>query len=242
MGVIIFNDISSEDYGIVVEHPPAYDFPEKDYTSVHIPGRNGDVMIDNNSYKNTVRTYELAIGDQNLQFGIQANKIAEWLHSGSGYCRLEDSYEPDIFRMACYKDAGNFENIFDHMGRGTVSFDCKPQRFYKSGEKFISLESASEVIKNPTFFNAQPMIIISGSGGTISVNGVEVALLTATSALVIDSDIQDAYEFDAYGNYQNANNKISTPNGFPILIPGDNSIVVSGGINSVEVMPRWWTI
>ena len=29
---------------------------------------------------------------------------------------------------------------------------------------------------------------------------------------------------------------------FPKLVPGSNTISFSGGITSVEIIPRWWTI
>ena len=50
MGVIIFNGIPSTNYGIHVEKPPVYATPERDYEVVHIPGRNGDLVIDNGSW------------------------------------------------------------------------------------------------------------------------------------------------------------------------------------------------
>lgn len=44
-----------------------------------------------------------------------ASKIVQWLMSGRGYCRLEDSYEPDCYRMASYAgpfDAANWMNLY----------------------------------------------------------------------------------------------------------------------------------
>lgn len=242
MGVIFFNERSSEDFGVVVEHPPAYEFPEKDYTSVHIPGRNGDVIFDTGAYKNTKRTYELAVGDLEKPLGLLANRMSEWLHSGDGYCRLEDTYEPDIFRLACFHAEGSLENIFDHAGRGTITFDCKPQRFYKSGEKAVSIDASSYIMKNGTFFIARPLIIIYGNG-TFAINDISISIANVSNYIIIDSDLQDAYEIDSVtGEYINANNKVTLENGFPVLLPGDNAIQSSASISGVEVIPRWWTI
>ena len=47
MGVIVFNGISSKDVGIEVETFPEYTIPEREYEAIHVPGRNGDVIIDN---------------------------------------------------------------------------------------------------------------------------------------------------------------------------------------------------
>ena len=53
MGNLKFGDISTKDLDLVIQSPPLYDFPEKDAGTYHIPGRNGDLIIDTDSYKNT---------------------------------------------------------------------------------------------------------------------------------------------------------------------------------------------
>ena len=47
MGVIIFNNKSSTDCRIQVAHPPGYAYPERDYTTTNIPGRNEHIIQDN---------------------------------------------------------------------------------------------------------------------------------------------------------------------------------------------------
>jgi phage-related protein len=41
---------------------------------------------------------------------------------------------------------------------------------------------------------------------------------------------------------ENRNSTITLNNGFPKLVPGENNISFSGGITSVEVIPKWWTL
>lgn len=237
MEMMTFNGVTSESLDIVIEHPPKYEYPEKDYEAVHIPGKNGDLLIDKGSYRNVSRAYEIAIGSRNGDFAEYANRISEWLHSGSGYARLEDTYEPDYYRMAAYREGNIVENILRHAGRVTVKFDCKPQRYLKSGEVLQKFDS-SAVLKNPTGFEALPFIIVRGSGyGVFSIGAYVVEILEITDKMVIDSEVQDAY----YG-LTNLNNKVTMPNGFPKLVKGDNNISFSGGINSVEVIPNWWTL
>ncbi|MEY8515320.1 hypothetical protein AALC25_00060 [Lachnospiraceae bacterium 29-84] len=134
MGIIVFNGKSSKDYGIQVEHPPGYQTPARDYEMIHVPGRNGDILIDNGSFQNVDREYQIAVGSKGEDFTGMANKISEWLHSASGYARLEDSYEPEYYRMASCADGITVENLLRHAGRATLTFNCKPQRFLKSGE------------------------------------------------------------------------------------------------------------
>ena len=53
----------------------------------------------------------------------------------------------------------------------------------------------------------------------------------------IDSELQDAYK-----GTTNCNSLVTLSNGFPKLIKGENEISFSGGITSVEVIPKWWTL
>ena len=239
MGVIMYNGESSVDYGILVEHPPGYRIAQRDYEKIHIPGRNGDLIIDNGSYQNVPVTYQIAVGNRKKAFVEMANKISEWLNSASGYARLEDSYEPEYYRLAAYQDETDIENILFHAGRTTINFDCKPQRFLKSGDEVITL-TQSAVIMNPTRFEALPIITVYGSGsGIINVAGNAVSISNIDGYIVINSEIQDAYKGSA-----NKNSVVTFGNNneFPVLGNGQNVINISGGITKVEVVPKWWTL
>lgn len=237
MGIIMFNGVSSQDYHIQVEHPPGYDFPERDYEIVHVPGRNGDIVLDKGSYQNKDRSYEIAIGSEDRFFPEMANDISEWLHSAVGYARLEDSYEPEYYRMAMYKEENDIENILFHAGRATIKFNCKPQRFLKSGDISIKV-SSGDVLKNPTRQEAAPIITVYGYGtGLLNVGGYVVNISSIATAVTINSEIQDCYNGAVNRNYT-----ITLGNGYPKLKKGENEISFSGGITSVEVIPKWWTL
>ena len=238
MGVIIFNGIPSTDYHIQVEHPPGYETPAKDYDITHVPGRNGDVYIDKGSYKNVSRSYEIAVGSDKMDFTRLANGLSEWLHSASGYARLEDSYEPDYYRLAVYEEGVAIENILRCAGRVTVSFNCKPQRFLKLGDEPVKF-TRKGYLYNPTGFMSLPIINVSGHGaGILGVGKYKVSIALISNSITIDSETQDAYS-----GTMNRNPHISLVSGnFPKLEPGNNEISFSGGITSVEVIPKWWTL
>lgn len=218
MGIIIFNDKASDDYGIVVEHFPEYQRPAREYDKVHIDGRNGDLIIDKGSYGNAERSYQIAFGEYNGDYTSMANAVSEWLHGSSGYCRLEDTYEPDFYREAIFSADVSFENIYNQAGRATISFNCKPQRFYKYGEESVIYNlSGEKVLYNPSEFDSYPLIkayfnpdIITNSGfiidhynsnnepvysPTIWINHKRVNILDSTpiNDYLSDSDISDEY-------------------------------------------------
>ena len=241
MGVIIFNGIPSTNYGIHVETPPVYATPERDYGVVHIPGRNGDLVIDNGSYKNVTRKYSISVGEIDGNFTTLAAGVSEWLHSASGYARLEDSYEPDYFRLAYYVADAEMENLFHQAGKMSIEFNCKPARFLKAGERAVPFTTAGS-ISNPTFQKSFPKltVVVSGSGTlTIGDQTITISGLTNSTRMVIDSELQDIYE---EGSLTNLNSKVSFSDGFPLLSPGVNTITFTGSITSVEVIPRWWIL
>lgn len=241
MGVIIFNGIPSTNYGIHVETPPVYATPERDYEVVHIPGRNGDLVIDNGSYKNVTRKYSISVGEIDGNFTTLAAGVSEWLHSASGYARLEDSYESDYFRLAYYVADSEMENLFHQAGKMLIEFNCKPARFLKAGERAVPFTTDGS-ISNPTFQKSFPKltVVVSGSGTlTIGDQTITISGLTNSTRMVIDSELQDVYE---EGSLTNLNSKVSFSDGFPLLSPGVNTITFTGSITSVEVIPRWWIL
>ena len=237
MGIIKYNGNSSDEVGIVVETPPNYEIPERNYEIIPVPGRNGDIIIDLNSYKNVVREYDIAIGEEDGDFSVLSSKIANWLYSGHGYLRLEDSYLPEYYMMAAVIAPNNIINILQQAGRATVQFNRKPQRFLKSGDRSIIVTKQTTLF-NPTQFNSKPLIIVNGTGsGVVNICGYSVKIDNLEDEITIDCELEESYK-----GTNNQNNKVTLSNGYPLLVPRDNIVNFSGGITKVTIIPRWWTI
>lgn len=163
MGNMKFRGLSTKDLDLIIQFKPDYPFPAKDITVEHIPGRNGDLYIDNKSWQNTQRTYSIvSVFRPGTDFVSNSEKLIKWLTQESGYFRLEDDYDPHVYRMAAYKGSGSLPNLYDQATVLAVTFDCKPQRYLKSGEKEITFEDVSKaILLNPTGFDALPDIRIS---------------------------------------------------------------------------------
>lgn len=240
MGIMSFNNVSSRTMGLEVETFPDYVAPQKIYEVTHIPGRNGDLIRDTKTYENVPREYQVSIVNDRIPFSIKMASIVEWLHSASGYARLEDTYDPNVYRMAYFKDQLNINNIFDQAGRATLKFVCKPQRYLKSGEIPI-LFSSEGSINNSTINDAFPLlnIITDNTEGTISIGNYSFEILAGSGThITIDCELQDAWYLT-----ENKNNFIAL-NGsdYPRIEPGTQVISFTGGVQSVEVTPRWWIV
>ena len=182
MGNMKFRGLSTKDLDLVIQFKPDYPFPAKDVTVEHIPGRNGDLYIDNESWQNVQRTYSIvSVFRPGTDFVSNSEKLIKWLTQKSGYFRLEDDYDPHVYRMAAYKGSGSLPNLYDEATVLSVTFDCKPQRYLKSGEKEITFEDVSKaILENPTGYNALPDIKIAGINNPVQDDVLLVTVGTTT--------------------------------------------------------------
>lgn len=236
--VIVWDGRSSADLNLIIASIPAYPMPERKMQVISVPGRNGDIVISQNAYNNVSLKYDLAIVGLKKTLPQEVRAVMEWLMHPSGYARLEDSYDPDVYRLAYYKKSGNIENRFLTLGRATVQFECKPQRFLKTGEWPISAQNGMK-LGNPSICTAKPLIAVKGTGAaTLTVGGNTVSISDIGTEIDLDCESQSAY----YGS-TNKNNVISLSGSFPELKEGETTISWTGsGVTEVLITPRWWII
>lgn len=111
-----------------------------------------------------------------------------------------------------------------------------PQRFLKIGEIPMTL-TAPKTIHNPGM-EALPLITVYGTGaGSVTVGGVTVDIKSLDEYVILDCDTQNAYR----GILENKNNTISAPE-FPTIPPGESRVGWTGGVERVEIVPRWWVL
>lgn len=241
---------SLRDFNLYVNGRGTYDAPAKVYTMVEIPGRSGDLAYDEKRFKNIDVTYPAAF----INPGFEDNfyDLRAFLYSFSGYQRLEDTYHPDEFRMAIYKDGLNVKNMdmLNMFGTFDLVFHCKPQRFLKIGETSVYF-SSSGTINNPTNYESKPLIKVTvSSSSTDRTFGIGSETITVSnpigaSVFYIDCESMDAYYLTSgtpSARYP-INNKVTFSSyNFPVLKPGDNGVSWDSGIASIEITPRWWTV
>ena len=243
MGIIKFNNKSTEDLGIIIQFIPTYSFPEKEYDTIHIPGKNGDLVVDKGSYKNVERTYSIAkVFKPGQDFVSVANSIVSWLQSAKGYARLEDSYEPEYYRMAMFKSNGELSNFYDAATALDITFECKPQRWLISGEKELNIQNGDE-IDNPTNYDASPIIKFTATPNenmTIKFDDIEVSIKDISESLELTIDCEN---MECYSNSTLYNSRITLINNkFPILKANTKTKITFSNVSNVKVTPRWWTL
>lgn len=233
---LTFDGENSLDYGIYISGEGVYDAPSRAVEMVTIPGRNGTLAIDQGRFENIDVKYTAgAFGSTQAEYAGRMRAFRNMLASRYNYVRLEDDYHPDEFRLGLYKSGLEVKPVsMSRAGEFDIIFDCKPQRFLKSGEN-VYTRTTSGSINNPTLFEAKPLLVVTGTGN-LTVNGVQIAI--AESPTTIDCEAMEAYN----GTTSRNSDIVLTPNRFPVLKPGNNTITLGAGITKVEITPRWWRI
>lgn len=238
-----FDGLNSRTYcKMFVSGGGTHNAPERDIESVSVPGRNGELTIDHGRFKNIKVSYSAWIiedVDENIV------KARNWLCSKVGYKRLYDDYHPDEFRMARMVGGIDFNvsTTTPVAAIATIQFDCMPQRWLNSGLDEISIRvSSGQIITNPTFFPAKPLITIEGSGpATVTVSGKTISISDIGGTMFIDCDIERAYSYTAAKD-----DKITISNGYPTIPHGDSMVSYTAGnggsVTSLKLMPRWWRV
>lgn len=269
MGIITFNGKSSNSFGIIVERYPSPNRPARRGTVLQIPGRNGNLVIEDGTYENAMLKFDVYLSAEPANLYDRAAAVADWLLGSSGYQRLTTEYEPDIFRLARFAGPLDIEAILNSHGRATLEFDCYPQRFESLGHVYSdygSLSSGSATITNTGIMIAKPMIKVTGKGNVVldfasaaTGNTTEVDFAFSSSqieTIILDCDLHDAY----YEDGSNANAAVSFSDAeaslpesadyfyptFPELTPGSNTVSLSalstGTLSGLKIMPRWWSL
>lgn len=237
--IIVWDGKSSADMDLIIASIPKYSIPERKMDVISVPGRNGDIIISQDAYSNVIVKYDLAILGLRDSLNRSVREIIEWLTKPTGYARLEDSYEPDVYRMAYYRKALDITNRFMTIGRATVEFNCKPQRFLKDGEVPVKIQNGMR-LTNPSVYTAKPIILVKGSGSAyLTVGASTISISDIGTSIEIDCDSQSAYSGST-----NKNDKITLTNGdFPQLKAGVTQISWNGsGVTEVIITPRWWIL
>ncbi len=227
----VFGKINVLDYQAYVANKNLFEGGGKRIETIQIPGRNGTLGISDGTFENITLTYEMYL---NSEIKPNISGLRGALGSISGYARLEDSFDPDIFMKARYTEPFTVKLSDRKNATMDITFDCDPRRFFKSGEKVRTFTAAGQ-IKNPTLYKALPLIRAYGTG-TLTISGVSVTVTTASEYTDIDSEIQEAYK-----GATSCNTNITLTNGeFPSLNLGINNISFTG-FSRLEITPRWWT-
>ena len=188
-----FNGVSSDNYKVTVEKCPSYPVAQRVVEHIQVPGRNGDLIRDTGAYGNVEQTYSIWFDGRNDSMQEAARSIALWLNGSSGYCRLEDTYDTDVYRMAVMSNYTEYRNFRNRIGRADVTFSCKPQRWMKTGESLVPVAGAT--LSNQ-YMDCFPIYAVTGNGTVTVDSNTFTVTNNAGIVLYVDSETGECWTGD----------------------------------------------
>lgn len=235
---LAFAGKNSKDFLLYISGPGVYDSPEVDMELTSVPGKNGDVIRENaksgqRRFKNIDITYSAFFFDA---LPARTAAVKSWLLSPVGYQVLHDTYDPDFFRMATCKEALAFDVKGKKGASMELKFHCQPQRWSVEGQRKVRMEHPG-AIRNPYAFPSRLLIRAYGSGEAKLYVGSELITINSIDGYVdLNCETHNAYNASGF-----CNDTVKS-NDFPEFAPGRNNISWTGGIEYLEIRPRWWTL
>lgn len=226
------------EFGCYCNGDGTYGAPARDYTFLQVPGRSGQLVMDNGSYQNISVSYRCFI-KANLENNIR--RLRNFLETQIGYKVLKDTYHDGEYRL------GVFTGPFDPVVRPnlkaaefTLTFNCMPQRFTYDGLQQVFFRE-SGYLQNPWRGTAKPYIRIYGTGRVV-INGRPIVVSGQEEYTDIDCEAMDCFEGTAS---RNADTTLAS--GFPVLTFGSNRVFIQSGgdddnIDLLQIVPRWWRL
>lgn len=226
---IFYNDAELiSTYGILLSSQPEIPFPERDISSVSVPGRDGDLFIDNGSYKDIKIKMNFVFAAPMNDALAKYFSIANFLVVTGGD-RL--SFSTDVGHHYRVKNitVGPLVKESRMDNKFTVTFICDPFRYLNHG---LAPTSARKPVNN--YLVSKPIYTFKGMGQlTFTINGTRI-VKNVGGELVIDTDAQIAHS---------AGVPVSIPAEFEQLYlqPGENTMTVTSGF-TLEYLPNWRTL
>lgn len=235
LNTFTFGGIASSLYNVYGQGAGMFNKPKRRVESIAIPGKSGDLVIEQNAWENVDITYSCIL-PQAWQSDFDAFVAA--LHAKKGYQTLTESMHPGYFRMAVFSEAISPKITRQYTGGSfKLKFNAQPQMYLNSGQVATTLTETG-TITNPTLYPSKPLLKVYGAGN-LGIGGMTITIASPGYSYVYI----DCEAMDAYNGATPLNNKITlSSNDFPVFAPGTNNISLGSGITRVEITPRWWTI
>lgn len=230
MRKLIFNNICSEEIGIIVVEGPPEILAQEEYEEIEVEGRNGNLIVNKGTYKDIEKEFLLTTIDLDLDIGIIIEKIKKWLFEikdNKLLYAIDNKY--NIVKKVIIEE--DIKTSFEEYGDFKIKFLCEPF-YYKLNEKPITLTTQGNVY-NDGDFESEPCIKIYGTGDIqLTIGSTTLQINNVVDSVTLDSKLLLC--LDADGN----NKSIDMIGNFPLLAQRNNTISWIGTVTKIEILPR----
>ncbi|MBQ8974060.1 MAG: hypothetical protein IJ074_13415 [Clostridia bacterium] len=199
---------------------------------IRVAGRSGSVLVTDGEYDDIDLRLRFALPDI-----ARLGEVCAWLR-GEGLLRFSDlpqsAYQARVLRPP------RFAPIAPRLqGQlAEVTFSCHPFLLRWPPVKVVRLNRSGETLHNPGTAPAQPRVSIYGSGDfSLTIAGQTMAFTGVSQGIVVDCDTLDVTDLSGAALLNDR------AFGEPWRVPaGDCAVewkIESGGIDHVDLLPRW---
>lgn len=220
---VIFNGVDSRELNLHIEMLPPKVSPQQRYTTTAVSGRHGVLTETDGTFEPYTQSVEFT--------ALDLSKLDKICSVFKGISWLTLSNELHRKYKARVANAIEFSQIIRLWRRFIVQFEVQPFGYETQPQNFIATNNSK--IFNYGTYESEPKIIVYGAGDiTLNINGAGIILKGVTDKIIIDSEMQNAYNGSVLMN-QNMNGE------FPIFKVGENTISWTGNASKVAIEPNW---
>lgn len=231
---VIYNGVSSEALGLIVEELPTWHRAQRRVSEQTIPGRPGALVQDDGGYDLYSATLRVNCN------GADPRDVYAWLR-GEGWMISSD--EPD-YKAYVYAYGGVDANRLRVEGAcyDSLSVSLRVEPYLRLvTEQAVTLNAAG-TFEGQGHDASAPLIAVTGAGDPIlMVNDATLYLYDLSGTLYIDAEAGIAYTLEE-GAPVFAGTQVSLEEGeWPALLPAGevNLVNWTGAISSVVIQPNW---
>lgn len=228
---LIFNNICSEELGIIVVEGPPEVLAQEEYEEIIIEGRNGTLIENKGTFPNVEKSFILTTIDLDQDIDLMIEKIKIWLFNikdNKLLYAIPNRY--NIVKKVLIEE--DIKTTFEEYGDFKIKFLCEPF-YYDLLEKNITITEKGTKFYNKGDFNSNPKIVIYGTGDLqLTINDTTVQINNVDERVLLDSKLFLCLDKD------NNNKSIDMIGNFPTLDIGENTITWVGNITKLDISPR----
>ena len=228
---LIFNNICSEELGIIVVEGPPEVLAQEEYEEISIEGRNGTLIENKGTFPNIEKSFILTTIDLDQDIDLMIEKIKMWLFNikdNKLLYAIPNRY--NIVKKVVIEE--DIKTTFEEYGDFKIKFLCEPF-YYDLLEKNITITEKGTKFYNKGDFNSNPKIVIYGTGDLqLTINDTTVQINNVDERVLLDSKLFLCLDKD------NNNKSIDMIGNFPTLDIGENTITWVGNITKLDISPR----
>lgn len=212
-----FNDINSDNLGIIVKEMPPITIAPRDIESIKVTGSDRQLHIDKGSYSSYEMTISIILMDP--------TKLDQIKKTYQGIGKLILSTLPDRYFNATIMNQIDFSKYYSVLREAPLQFEVDPISFSVQKKTFVA-EKGTEMTVGGTA-HTFPVIKVTGTG-SFAINH--------NSVIVNESGVMiDCKNMTVTNNGVNKSDKVELVNmDFPSLNPGQNTITLTG-ITKLEI-------